>query len=286
MEKYVSIILPVFNERGSVEKILKEINTIKQDDEKYEIIVVDDGSTDGLEHEKIRPLVDQLLIHPYNMGYGAAIKTGMRHANGEVIVIIDADGTYAVSDIPRLIERLKHCDMVVGARTGDVVKIPLLRQPAKFILTKLANYLAGEKIPDLNSGLRAFRKRDAEKFLHLLPRGFSLTATLTLAYLSSDLLVEYIPINYLPRVGKSKIRPLYDTQNILLTILRTIIYFNPLKVCVPLSLILAILAILVLVVSGLFTSKIMDGTVAVLSLTAVQVLVIGLLADLIVRRSG
>ncbi len=286
MNKYVSIILPVFNERKSVGKILEEINKIKQENDRYEVILVDDGSSDGLEHEKIRPLVDQLLVHPHNIGYGAAIKTGMRHANGEVIVIIDADGTYAVSDIPRLIERLKNCDMVVGARTGEVVKIPLLRQPAKFVLTKLANYLAGEKIPDLNSGLRAFRKKDAEKFLHLLPRGFSLTATLTLAYLSSDLLVEYIPINYLPRVGKSKIRPLYDTQNILLTILRTIVYFNPLKVCVPLSSILVILAILVLVISGLFTPRIMDGTVAVLSLTAVQVLVIGLLADLIVRRSG
>lgn len=286
MKENVSIIIPVFNERNSVNKVLADINQLKEEESGWEIILVDDGSTDGLEHEKIRPLVDQLLVHPRNMGYGAAIKTGMRHANGEVIVIIDADGTYAVSDIPRLIERLKNCDMVVGARTGEVVKIPLLRQPAKFVLTKLANYLAGEKIPDLNSGLRAFRKKDAENFLHLLPRGFSLTATLTLAYLSSDLLVEYIPINYLPRVGKSKIRPLYDTQSILLTILRTIIYFNPLKVCVPLSLILAILAIMVLVISGLFTSRVMDGTVAVLSLTAVQVLVIGLLADLIVRRSG
>lgn len=286
MNKSVSIVIPVYNEAENIERFLEQITTLKNEHPDYEVIVVDDGSTDGLLHDKIRSRVDQLFVHPTNMGYGAAIKTGIRHARGEIIVIIDADGTYSPEEIPRLVSALSECDMAVGARTGSVVHIPLIRQPAKYVLTKIANYLAEQKIPDLNSGLRAFRKKDVEKFLHLLPRGFSLTTTLTLAYLSSDMIVKYIPINYFPRRGRSKIRPLTDTKNIFLTIIRTIIYFNPLKFCIPLSVFLALLGLLVLIVSGLFMGRIMDGTVSVLVLTAVQVLVIGLVADLIVRRSS
>ncbi|MCD6386398.1 glycosyltransferase family 2 protein [Candidatus Sumerlaeota bacterium] len=286
MNKTVSIIIPVYNESENIERFLGQVTALKGEHPDYEVIVVDDGSTDGLPHDRIRSQVDQLLVHTSNMGYGAAIKTGIRHARGEVIVIIDADGTYSPEEIPRLVTALDECDMVVGARTGSVVHIPLIRQPAKYVLTKIANYLAEQKIPDLNSGLRAFRKKDVEKFLHLLPRGFSLTATLTLAYLSSDMMVKYLPINYFSRKGRSKIRPLSDTRNILLTIIRTIIYFNPLKFCIPLSLFLALLGLVVLIISALFMERIMDGTVSVLVLTAVQVLVIGLVADLIVRRSS
>ncbi len=285
MNEQVSIIIPVFNEQQNINKVITEIETLKGNHPEYEVIVVDDGSTDGLRHDEIRERVDRLVIHQSNMGYGAAIKTGIRHAQGENIVIIDADGTYPVNEIPRLVAALDECDMAVGARTGDIVKIPPVRQPAKYMLNVLANYLAERKIPDLNSGLRAFRKKDVEGFLHLLPRGFSLTTTLTLAYLSSDMIVSYLPINYYARNGSSKIHPIKDTKNILITILRTVVYFNPLKICLPLSGILAALAVLVLVLSAVFMERVMDGTVGVLALTAVQVLVIGLLADLIVRRS-
>jgi glycosyltransferase involved in cell wall biosynthesis len=276
----------MYNEGSAVQPFLEELNTLKAEQGNYEIVLVDDGSTDGIDHEVLRSSVDQLLHHPRNMGYGAALKTGIRHAKGDIIVIIDSDGTYPAKDIPTLVAALDNCDMAVGARTGADVNIPLARQPAKYVLNKLANYLAEQKIPDLNSGLRAFKKRDVEKFLHLLPRGFSLTTTITLAYLSSDMVVEYIPINYYERKGKSKIRPIADTKNIILTIIRTILYFNPLKVCLPLSAFLGFLAILVLVISAATMDRIMDGTVAVLTLTAVQVAVIGLLADLIVRRNG
>jgi len=282
----VSIIIPVYNDKESLAAVIQGIRNALNESFSYEIIVVDDGSTDGLDVSEFRDTIDQFHQHKTNMGYGAAIKTGLRHSKGDRVGIIDADGTYPASVFPRLFHALETCEMAVGARTGKLVKIPFSRQPAKFILRKLANFLAETNIPDLNSGLRVFRKKEAQPFYHILPRGFSLTTTLTLAFLCNDLRVSYIPIDYHKRKGKSKIRPLRDTKNILLTIIRTIIYFNPLKVCLPISLILFLLAFLVLVYSLVFSDKIMDGTISVLSLSGVQVIAIGLLADLIARRSG
>jgi glycosyltransferase involved in cell wall biosynthesis len=282
----VSIIVPIYNERETAEKVLREVRQHTSEISGREIIAVDDGSTDGLSQEALAGLADVVITHSQNSGYGAAIKSGLRRSRGETIVIIDADDTYPAEEIPRLVERLDGADLVVGARTGASVHVPILRQPAKWLLVKLANYLSQRKIPDLNSGLRVFRKAAAEPFLHLCPNGFSFTTTLTLAFMSGDLRVDYVPINYRQRKGRSKIRPLRDTHGIALTIVRSILYFNPLRVCIPLSAILAVLAIAVLLFSGLVLDRIMDGTVAVLTLTAVQVLVIGLLADLIVRRSN
>jgi glycosyltransferase involved in cell wall biosynthesis len=284
-EEKISIIVPIYNERETVEKVLRDIRDQTSHLGNFELIAVDDGSTDGLSREQLAALADIVITHDQNLGYGAAIKSGLRRASGDAVVIIDADNTYPADEIVRLVERMGSADMVVGARTGAAVHIPLLRQPAKWLLLKLANYLSERKIPDLNSGLRAFRRAAAQKFLHLCPNGFSFTTTLTLAFLCGDLRVDYLPISYRRRTGRSKIRPFKDTHGIALTIIRSILYFNPLKVCIPLSVILAVLAIGVLLFSGLVLHRIMDGTVAVLSLTAVQVLVIGLLADLIVRRS-
>ncbi|MBN1900209.1 glycosyltransferase family 2 protein [Candidatus Sumerlaeota bacterium] len=285
-DEMVSIIIPAYNEKASLENVARDIRSSIGDAFAFEIIVVNDGSTDGLDIAPYINLIDQFHIHKDNMGYGAAIKTGLRNSKGEKIVIIDADGTYPSSAIPALVKALDHSEMAVGSRTGSNVKIPLLRQPAKFILGLLANYLAERKIPDLNSGLRAFRKKEAEPFNHILPRGFSFTTTLTLAFLCNDLRVEYIPIDYHKRTGESKIRPIRDTKNILLTIIRTIVYFNPLKVCLPISVLFFLLAIGVLCFSLFALDKVMDGTISVLTLSGAQVLAIGLLADLIARRSG
>ena len=282
----VSVIIPVYNDREGLDRVLSDIREALSDEFRYEIIVVDDGSTDGLDGEGLRERIDQFHRHKQNLGYGAAIKTGLRYSRGDRIVITDADGTYPAGAIPKLVSALDDCEMAVGARIGRNVKIPITRQPAKLFLRFLANYLSEQKIPDLNSGLRAFRKKEAEPFYHILPRGFSLTTTLTLAFLCDDLRVEYIPIDYHKRKGKSKIRPVRDTKNILLTILRTILYFNPLKVCLPLGMFFFFLALLVLVYSGLVLDRIMDGTISVLTLGGVQIIAIGLLADLIARRSG
>ncbi len=176
--------------------------------------------------------------------------------------------------------------MIVGARTGDVVKIPLLRKFPKWVLNKLANYLTGVKIPDINSGLRIMKKEDVEHLMKILPDGFSFTTTITLAMLTNNMPVCFLPINYYHRGGKSKIRPFYDTLNFLQLIIRTILYFNPLKVFIPFSGMLVACAFLVLLLSWLFLERAMDVTFGIIMMTAVVVMAIGMLADLIDRRLG
>ena len=226
-----------------------------------------------------------LIQHPFNRGYGAALKTGIRHAKYNTLIISDADGTYPVQDIPRLLAQLSKSDMVVGARGNNNSNIPLTRRPAKWMLNKLANYLTGIKIPDLNSGLRAMKKDVVVKFFHLLPDGFSFTTTITLAMLTNDYAVEFIPIEYKMRSGRSKIRPIRDTLNFLQLIIRTVLYFDPLKIFLPMSAFFFIASIVVLVLSYLFTPKIMDITTVILFISSVQILAIGMIADLIDKRN-
>jgi len=282
----VSVVIPVFNEGTATADVCARVRRALEPmgRDAFEIIVVDDGSTDGALKETPSG-ADVLVRHRRNRGYGAALKTGFAHARGETIVIIDADGTYDPAYIPALIEAVSpDTPMAVGARTGANAKIPALRKPAKRALTALANYLAGRRIPDLNSGLRAVRRTSMENYLHLLPDGFSLTTTLTLAFVSDGKEIAYIPIDYASRRGaRSKIRPVRDTQQILITILRTVMNFNPLKVFLPLAGILAAMSLTVLFVSGVYFGRIMDGTVAVLALSAAQSVVVGLLADMLAR---
>jgi glycosyltransferase involved in cell wall biosynthesis len=283
----VSIILPFYNERATIEQCVAEIREAMQGRTDYEIIIVNDGSTD-VEVAALERLADRVIHHHQNRGYGAAVKTGIRNSAAPFLVITDADGTYPAPEIPRLLERLNQCDMAVGDRSHIPASRrnvgPWHRRLAKRLLAATANYLMATRIPDLNSGLRAFRRSDVERFLRLCPSGFSLTATLTLAYLSEGLNVEYVPIDYRLRSGheRSKIRPLRDTLLILLTIVRTISFFNPLKVFLPTSAALGLIAIIVLIY-GILARNILDGTIAVLAISAVQVFALGLVADAIAR---
>jgi glycosyltransferase involved in cell wall biosynthesis len=247
--------------------------------------VVDDGSTDGTGAIATESGF-RVIRHPFNRGYGASLKSGIRAARAQRIVITDADGTYPNERIPELVAGLGEHHMVVGARTGQKVHIPLLRRPAKRALNSLANYLSETRIPDLNSGLRAFRREEALRFLDILPSGFSFTTTITLAMHVNDLLVLYVPIDYHARKGQSKIRPIQDTLNFLSLIVRTILYFRPLKIFLPLAGFLVVLAIAVLLYSWLYTPKIMDASVSIIVMSAFQMAAIGLLADLIDKRSG
>ena len=281
----VSIVIPAYNEEKGIAGTLEEIKRMTKNLEmECEVIVVDDGSKDNTAEIATQSCV-KVIQHPQNRGYGAALKTGIRQAQHDIVVITDADGTYPVDMIPALVKHMDKYDMVVGARIGESVKIPFIRQPAKWMLGKIANYLTGTKISDLNSGLRAFRKNIALKFFNILPSGFSFTTTITLAMLTNDYLVHYIPIDYYKRVGKSKIKPIRDTSRFLSLIFRTVMYFNPLKVFLPISAALFIAALAVFFYSLLFTPKIMDATVTIIIMTAVQVVVIGMLADLIDKRS-
>lgn len=286
MIEEASIIIPTYNEREGISQVIESLQSLKKrHGNRWEIIIVDDGSTDGTS-EMIRNTPEIVLIqHPFNRGYGAALKTGIRHATYNTLVISDADGTYPIQDIPRLLTLLLKCEMVVGARGNNDANIPLVRRPAKWVLNKLANYLTGITIPDLNSGLRAMKKEVVMKFIHLLPDGFSFTTTITLAMLTNDYAVEFIPIDYQKRSGRSKIRPIRDTLNFVQLIIRTVLYFDPLKIFLPISAFFFVASIAVLILSYLLTPKIMDITTVILFISGVQILAIGMIADLIDKRS-
>ncbi len=281
--KSVSIIIPAYNEEDSIAEVLEQIDQVMESSENdYEIIVVDDGSTDDTT-EVLKNLTVKVIRHPHNKGYGASLKTGIRNAAGDIIVITDADGTYPPEEIPNIISLMDQNDMVVGARTGGNVKIPLIRRPAKWFLAKLANYLSDTTIPDLNSGLRAFRKDAAMRFFNILPNGFSFTTTITLGMHSNDYVIHYMPINYHERSGKSKIHPIKDTLNFILLIISTIMYFNPLKVFLPVGIFLFILGTVLLFYDVFVIQNLGDKTILVYSVSFL-IGFLGLLADLIVKK--
>lgn len=277
----ISVVVPAYNEADALGDDLRSIGQVlAQQDAAYELIVVDDGSEDATAEIARQAEGVRVVQHDRNRGYGAALKTGIRHARGDVIVITDADGTYPSRYIPALLEELRDADMVVGARTGEAVKIPPLRKPAKWLLNRLASLLADAYIPDLNSGLRAFRKDAAMRFMSLLPSGFSFTSTITLAMLCNDMRVKYIPIDYHERKGSSKINPIKDTYNFFLLVFRTICYFNPLKVFMPPAVILMLSGLAKLTYDLVVESNIYQLELLLL-LGGLQLAAFGLLADVV-----
>lgn len=238
-ERAVSVVIPAYDEATHVAAGIEAVrNVLDGCPWRYEVIVVDDGSSDGTGEAAAAAGV-RVLRHRRNLGYGAALKRGIEAARYDWILITDADGTYPAESIPALLERAADHDMVVGARTGESVKIPLLRRPAKSFLRWLASYLAGQALPDLNSGLRLMRRDLIERYVHLLPSGFSFTTTITLSAACNGHPVEYVPIDYHARLGASKIRP-WHAYEFTLLILRTIVFFNPLKVFIPIGGVLAV----------------------------------------------
>jgi len=282
----VSVVIPACNEAGAIARVVREARealiTPERPPELVEVIVVDDGSTDATADEAERAGA-RVIRHEGNLGYGAALKTGIRAATHEIIVTTDGDGTYPASVMEQLVRELERSDMAVGARIGRDVNIPIERRPAKWLLTKIAVYLTEKPIPDLNSGLRAFRRADVLQFIKLCPSGFSFSTTITLAYLCNDMVVHYLPIDYHPRTGHSKIRPLRDTKNTLVTIIRCIVLFNPMRVFVPLALIMFVIAALVAIFIRDSQGNILDGTITILVLGGVQMIMLGFLADAIAR---
>ncbi len=281
----ISIIVPAYNEENSIEKVVAGLRIYLN--QECEIIVVNDASTDKTKTilQQISDSNIKIINHLENRGYGAAIKSGIEKSQGEYVLIIDADGSYPIEDIAKLIKQKDNYDMVVGARTNPKAQIPLIRRPIKWALNRLANYLTKSKIPDLNSGLRIIKKDVLNRFIHLLPNGFSFTTTITLALLTNNYRVKYFPINYYKRKGKSKIKPIKDTLNFIQLILRTVLYFNPLRIFIPASLILLLLSFGVFIYSYFFTPRIMDTTTIIFFISAIQMSAIGMLADLIVKTN-
>lgn len=285
--KETSIVIPAYNEEQAIGGVLERLLVVMEHPGvPYEIIVVDDGSQDATVEVAEGFEGVTVLRHRENRGYGAALKTGIRHAQYDLICITDADGTYPVERIPELVARLAEVgyDMVVGARVGENVSIPLVRRPAKWAIGRLANFVAGESISDLNSGLRVFRREVALRLLSLLPDQFSFTVTITLAMLTNGYLVEYVPINYYARIGRSKIRPIQDTLNFVQLVWRIALYFAPLKVFLPISALLLMLALIWALFSMFVLGQLADVSTLVIVMTSFQVAVIGMLAELINQR--
>ncbi len=288
-KKGLSVVIPCFNEGQGISQTITELHTTLAGVKTfsgYEIIVVDDGSTDNTA-EVLRgcPAIE-ILTHDTNSGYGASLKTGISKAQYDTVCIIDADGTYPIKAIPELLNKFynNNFDMVVGARTGASVAIPSIRKPAKWCLKQLARFITGKDIPDLNSGLRIFKRSVVLKFFPVLPDGFSFTTTITIGMLESKYKVSYVPIDYFRRIGSSKIRPIYDTLNFTMLVLRMALYFAPAKIFLPVSVFFVFLAIAWGVFSFTVLGRFADVSTIVIAMSGIQIGMMGLIAHLINRR--
>lgn len=286
----ITVIVPAYNEESSIAETVRHISDTLRDSfvgGAYEIVVVNDGSTDGTGKALGSLSLPNLHVvaRRSNRGYGAAIKLGLRRARFEHIAITDADGTYPNDVIPDLYRQFRdeELDMIVGSRTGENVRIPLLRRPVKAFLRHLASYLVDEHIPDLNSGLRIFRKDVAMRFYTMYPNGFSFTTTITMATLANDYDVRFVPIDYHERTGRSKIRPLRDTSGFLLLIVRMVMYFHPLRVFMPVTGVLGT-AFLFLAIRDLLLLDVNQGTLLA-GIMTFGAFGLGLIADLIAKKT-
>jgi len=280
----VTVVLPVYNEAGHLHQELDRIlAALLASELTYELLVVDDGSTDG-STDGLQDSDDLRVIRlVVNRGSGTARKVGTRAARGEIVVWTDVDMTYPNDRIPELVKELDGYDQVVGARTTEEGTKKAFRVPAKWFIRKLAEYLANTRIPDLNSGFRAFRKPVAEQFLHLLPTGFSCVTTITMSFLANGYTVKYVPIDYAKRAGSSKFHWRKDTSRYLVQVVRLVLSYNPLRFFGPIG---AVLLAVGLAKLGFDLAdkgwRVPTNTLLVI-FAAFQVLVIGLLADLVVR---
>ncbi len=269
----VTVIVPALNEAGAVGRVVEELVARYPE---YEILVIDDGSTDDT--GRIAASAGARVIrHEWNKGYGASLRTGCRHARGDVVVTFDGDGQHEADDVQRLVDEIGPYDMVVGTRSRDSHE-PILRRPGKFVMTAFANFLAGMKIPDVNSGFRAFNRDVILRYLHLMPPGFSFSTTSTFAMLKSGRPVKWVPIKAKKRIGASSVSQVWHGLQALLLMVRLTTLFEPLKVFLPVS------AVFMLVAIGFLSANLYAGhnvpqTSVITSVSSVMVFLMGLVMD-------
>ena len=287
----VSIVLPCYNEQdhvlAEIDRICKAMDATTFS---YELLVIDDKSTDTTLAvlQQALPHHPQMRLMPFrrNGGSGTARRIGTGEAYGRIVVWTDADMTYPNERIPELVQYLldhPDVDQVVGARTTEQGTYKLLRVPAKWAIRKIAERLASTKIPDLNSGLRAFRRDVALPYLRLLPPGFSCVTTITMSFLSNQHAVDYLPIDYAKRAGQSKFHFTKDAYRYILQVLRMVMYFNPIKVLMPLALWLFGLGAVKAVVDVIRYHFHIATSTLLLVMSGLIIGAMALLADLIVR---
>lgn len=282
----VSVVLPAYNEEASVGEVLRQISEVMDGlSISYELLVVNDRSTDGTADCAAQHGA-RVITHALNLGSGAARRTGIREARGEIIVMLDADGTYDAKTIPQMLSYFPEYDQVNGARTSEQGTLRPLRSAAKGFIRYLGMYLSGRYIPDLNTGLKAFKRSIMMEYLWVLPDGFSCVTTMTLAFLTNGHPVKYIPTPYYKRTaGKSKFHPLRDTASYLSTVVRVSTYFRPLRVYGPLAILTLLLGIAKSYYDFFIHAKhSLEESDIILICTGILLAAIGLLADLIVAQ--
>jgi glycosyltransferase involved in cell wall biosynthesis len=269
----VSVVVPAYQEAEAIADVVSALASVGP---WHEIIVVDDGSSDDTA-ARAAAAGATVVRHPYNKGNGAAVKTGIRRASGDFVLIIDGDGQHRPDDARRLVDRLGEYDLVIGARSSET-QATHARRFGNTALNRLASYLTDREIPDLTSGFRAARREYLREFLHLLPNGFSTPTTTTLAFIKAGYNVAFEPIEARPRVGSSKIKFARDGAKFLVIIFKIITLFSPLRVFLPISLASFVVGSAYAAWTIAVQSKIPNGAV-LLILFAVVVFLVGLVSE-------
>jgi glycosyltransferase involved in cell wall biosynthesis len=280
----VSVLIPAFNEsaavRNTVARVQSTMTGLALD---YETIVIDDGSSDETATQATVEGV-RVLRHPANAGYGRALKTGLRHASGDWVAIVDADGSYPIEDLPRLLAEIPRFDMVVGARTGERYRGSKMKWWGRQLLERMVRFVTGVKVPDVNSGMRVFRKTIALANINRIGNGFSFTTTLTLAMLLEGHFVLYVPISYLARVGSSKVQMRRDTLRVLQILVMAVVSYNPIKLFLLLVYFQVLALIPCLITDVLLAGGAHVGLIGVIGSAAALLLFgMGLIADVLRR---
>lgn len=269
----VTVVIPAFNEGQSIAAV---VSAMKAAGPWHDILVVDDGSTDGTGGAAAAAGA-RVITHPYNKGNGAAVKTAIRAAKGDYILIVDADGQHRAEDARRVVARLGEYDLVVGARSPET-QATAVRRMGNGLLNHLAAYMTGRPIPDLTSGFRGARRAHLLEFIHLLPNGFSTPTTTTLAFIKAGYNVLFEPIGARPRVGTSKIRLARDGASFLLIVLRVVTLFSPLRIFAPVSAAAFALGAGYGLWNVAYQSRIPNGAVLLLMFSVI-VFLVGLVSD-------
>ena len=276
----ISVVIPAFNEEASIRSTIEHLRALPAYDN-WELLVVDDGSSDHTA-EVAAALSARVMRHPHNLGYGRALKTGIAAATYDTIVIMDADGTYHAGDIPQLLAaHAGGFDMVVGLRSGVGQTESTFKTVLRWILTVLVEFTAGRRVPDVNSGLRVFSRTTIQPYFGQLCDTFSFTTSLTLAYMMTARFVNFVPISYGKRHGRSKVRLFRDALRTLQYIVQSILYYNPIKLFL-----LAAFGTALLTAALALVAVTVDSTTALIVLAiggaaAVLLFGLGLVADLL-----
>jgi glycosyltransferase involved in cell wall biosynthesis len=279
----ISIVIPAYNEGANIAETVEQATRLMREAgiAQADLVVVDDGSRDetGARAELGGARV---VVHPTNAGYGRSLKDGIAVAKHDAIVITDADGTYPLETIPRLLaEYAKGFDMVVAARTGNVYHGPFIKRSLRLLLKFLVEFTAGRKVPDVNSGLRVFSRAAVMPYFPHLSEGFSFTTSMTLAYMMTGKFVTYLEVPYYERVGQTKVRLFRDALRTLQFIIEAIVYYNPIKIFILISLICGVLMIATLASGFAFKSAGLVVVGAGLGICVVLVFCLGLIAVLL-----